>query len=39
MLGQGLAPGGQHCRNPDFGTEVCGIASKLLQGLGSGLEQ
>jgi hypothetical protein len=38
-LGQGLAPGVQHCRDPNFGAEVFGIAGKLLHGLGSCLEQ
>ena len=38
MLGQGLAPGVEDRRDADFGAQMFGIAGKLLQGLGGGLE-
>jgi len=39
MLGQGLPPGGQHCRNTNFRAELVGVTGKLLQGLGGSLEE
>jgi hypothetical protein len=39
MLGQGLAPGVENRGNADVCAQMPGVACKLLQGLGSGLEQ
>ena len=39
MLGQGLAPGMENCRNAEFGAQMFGVLGKFSQGLGGGVKQ